>query len=180
MKSKFIIKDKVVFEKLYNQYYKALVGFAYSYINDQNAGEDIVQDVFYSLWNQKREYSDESTFKVYLYKATRNRCINYIRHQQVKDEYSKEQIKLMETEENLLKRIMTEEVYRILYNFINDLSDKRKEVILLSLKGYSNAEIAEDLNISLDTVKTHKKKVYNILREKMKNHAFLLYILLGI
>jgi RNA polymerase sigma-70 factor (ECF subfamily) len=177
--SLIMIIDEKTFEKVYNQYYKALVGFAYSFVNDQKASEDIVQDIFHIIWDKKQEYNDHISLKVYLYRSTRNRCINYIKHQNIIADYSKEQINVMNTEEDLIKRIMTEEVYRTLYKFINKLSNKRKEVILLSLKGFSNIEIAEKLSISIYTVKAHKKKVYSILRDKMKDHVFLLFILLG-
>ncbi len=175
-----IIIDKKIFDKIYDQYYKGLVGFAYSFLNDQISSEDIVQDLFCYLWEKKLSFTNSVSLKSYLYKSIQNNCLNLLRHQKIANKYSEEQLKILETEEDLQKRILTEEVYRLLYQGIEGLSEKRKNVIILGMKGYRNEEIAEMLEISKNTVKTHKKVGYQMLREKMKDHELLLFILLGL
>lgn len=107
------------------------------------------------------------SIKVFLYRTVKNKCLNYLKHLEVKNKVLKPNINADENlfEENYIR----EETIRLIHQAIQTLPGKCKSVIKLAIKGMKNAEIAEELNVSVNTVKTHKKEAYNRLRIKLKN-----------
>src|SRR5690606_2079450 len=107
--------------------------------------------------------------KVFLYKTVKHRCLNYIKHLAVKNVYAERKI-LERYDDNLFDRnYIKEETIRLIYEAIESLPTAAKNIIDLSLKGLKIEEIAQTLNISVNTVKTHKKTAYKILRIKLKD-----------
>ena len=72
--------------------------------------------------------------------------------------------------------VQKEEIYRELYIAIDRLPEREREVLLLALEGKSNQEIAEQLELSVLTIKTHKKNAYNRLRERLGSFILLLFL----
>ena len=177
-KSKKIKLDKDNFRKIFNQYFASLVGFANTFVSDVELSEDLVQEVFTTLWEKQDEYQNEVTLKVYLYRAVRNKCLSCIKHEQVKSKYIAMSLPRLETEEFFLDQVLSEEVSRLLYKFINELSKQRQQIIRYSLLGLRNKEIADIMGLTLNTVKSHKLNAYRELREKLGKHAYLVAILL--
>lgn len=172
--------DRSNFKRIFEQFFAGLVGFANTYLSDVSLSEDFVQEVFVSLWEKQDEYQNEITLKVYLYRAVRNKCLNYIKHEQVKKNYIKETLPNLDTEEFFLEKVLSEEVASILYKFIAELPKQRQQIIRYSLLGVKNPEIAEIMGLKLNTIKSHKLNAYRELREKLSGHAFLLALLLDI
>jgi len=166
------------FRKIFDQYFASLVGFANTFVSDIELSEDLVQEVFVSLWEKQDEYQNEVTLKVYLYRAVRNKCLNNIKHEQVKNKYIAESVPKLETEEFFLDQVLSEEVSRLLYRFIGELPKQRQQIIRYSLLGLKNPEIADIMGLSINTVKSHKLNAYKELREKLGKHAYLVAILL--
>jgi RNA polymerase sigma factor (sigma-70 family) len=96
----------------------------------------------------------------------------------VKDKYAKNSIQSLEDDNLFLKKIIEEEIVCKLYKAIEILPKRKKEIIKLSLKGFNNSEIAEELDIKLQTVKTLKSQSYNILREQFQELSAIIYFLL--
>lgn len=131
--------------------------------------EDIVQDTFVYIWENKHTFNDVISTKVFLYKTVKNKCLNYIKHLAVKNVYAERQA-LERFDENLFdSNYIKEETIRLIYYAIESLPENCKNIIDLSLKGLKNEEIAQTLNLSVNTVKTHKKTAYKILRIKLKD-----------
>ena len=75
--------------------------------------------------------------------------------------------------------ILENEIHEELYRALKDLPEQSRRVVVMTMHGLSNQEIASQLNISQNTVKTLKLKAYRVLRERLKNvHWFLLFLLL--
>ena len=70
--------ELMLFQELFERYFRSLVTYAYRYVNDWNVSEDIVQDVFMALWVNRNEIDFEEPVKPYLYRATYNRSINHL------------------------------------------------------------------------------------------------------
>ena len=172
--------DKSNFKQIFEKYFSGLVGFGNNYVGDVSLSEDLVQEVFVSLWEKQDEYQNETALKVYLYRAVRNKCLNHIKHEQVKKNYQNETLPNLETEEFFLDQVLSEEVSRMLYKFIEELPKQRQQIIRYSLLGLKNPEIAEIMGLKLNTVKSHKLNAYKQIREKFGKHAFLIAILLEI
>ena len=101
----------------------------------------------------------------------------YLRHQKVKERNESEIARwiLLEDEE---KNILEDEVNTMLYEAIKDLSEKSRDIVIMTLNGSSNIDIAKELNISVNTVKTVKLRAYRVLRKRLKGIQWLLLFLL--
>ncbi|RXJ45742.1 RNA polymerase sigma factor [Gelidibacter gilvus] len=146
--------DKDVFDTIYNRFWKSLYGYAYSLYNEEEICEDIVQDVFISLW-EKSKTIDLTNIEAYLFRAIKYKLASHIRglkfisNQLITDqktpqlESSERNIEYKEFEKNLLSEI-------------DKLTPKCKSVFLLSrFEFLSNNEIAIKLDISVRTVEKH-------------------------
>lgn len=130
-------------------------------ISNRHDAEDIVQDVFLNIWRAKPAFKNEIAFKSYLYLSTRNRCIDFLR----KNRPQFESVDLAQEMPNEIDYLIKEEAFRILDKAIKTLSPQTQQVLNLSLRGLSVKEIAKDLKISVNTVKTVKSRAYKLLRE---------------
>lgn len=161
----------------FDLYYRSLCSFAYRYVEDNDMAEDIVQETFIYVWQNEQKFIDDIATKVFLYRTVKNKCLNKLKHFEVKAKVH--ELIQDETEEDSLfeKHFLHEETIRLFYQAIESLPNQSRAVIKLALKGLNNPEIAEDLGISVNTVKTHKKTAYNSLRIKLKDvmPLFLLY-----
>lgn len=136
---------------------------------DDLLAEDIVQDTFVYIWENESNFNDKISTKVFLYRTVKNKCLNYNKHLSVKNAFADSQ-SLNQYEENLFdKNYIQEETIRLIYEAIELLPENCKNIIDLSLKGLKNEDIANALKLSVNTVKTHKKTAYQILRIKLKD-----------
>lgn len=172
--------DKSNFRSYFDQYFKALVGFANKFLSDIDMSEDLVQEVFVKLWEKHDEYENETTLKVYLYRSVRNNCLNQLKKQKVRQDYQTESLPQLDTEEFFLDQVLSEEVSRMLYRSISELPEKRQQIVRYSLQGLKNQEIADMMGSTINTVKSQKMYAYKELREKLGKHAFLIALLLDI
>ena len=108
-----------------------------------------------------------------LYTAVRNKALNELEHSKVVYEYAQNVIE-KKKDSFFHDAIVEEETYRIVSEAINKLPDQMKAIMQLSLEGKKNAEIADRLNISTETVHTLKKIAYKKLRENLKDYYYFL------
>ncbi|WP_236951661.1 sigma-70 family RNA polymerase sigma factor [Mariniflexile rhizosphaerae] len=129
------------------------------------------------VWEDKTTFQDENHTTGYFYKAVRNKCLNHLKSKrhQLTERYADQNIKTYETEEFLMSEAVVVETTVIIENAIKELPDKAAQVIRLSIKDYTNDEIAKKLSISVNTVKDHKKVAYRKLRNLL---GFLRQVLL--
>jgi len=171
--------EKSDIKKIFDEYYLSLVHYANRFLDIIDECEDLVQDVFVGLWEKENAFPDELSLKVYLYKTVRNKCLNVIKHNLVKNKYAENSTFSIEDENLFLKEILEEEIVVQLYKAIEILPQRKKEIIKLSLKGFKNSEIAADLGIQLQTVKTLKTQSYKILRDQFRELDSIIYFLLA-
>ena len=172
-------RETEAFKILFLNFYTPLVVYAIRYVEQQDVAEDIVQELLTDLWEHPGQYHSFPAFRSFLYQSVKNRCINYLRHQQVEKKYINYTLVHTEATENDDQNEIEEEVYRLLFLAINELPEKCKEVFELHLAGKKNEEIASLLQISILTVKSQKQKATHILKEKM-GKLFLLALFLKI
>ncbi len=162
------------FKQFFEGFYPSACVFARKYLRDSDLAEDAAQDAFIEFWKRKDQFNDFKAVKGFLYTVTRNNCLNQIRIRNLHEEILRKELT---TDSFFNELIQEEETYRIIYQAVNGLANQSRKIILLSLKGYKNPEIAEELDISLNTVKTLKKNAYKELRNKLKGHVFTLFLL---
>ena len=173
--------DKKAFRILYHRYYQVLVLYGMSLVSDKTTAEDIVQDVFYALWQQHPSFDHPSILKSYLYNSVRNKSIDFLRHRNAQSNYV-EQMLNSHASFNVSAQgeedFFTEEIYRQLFQAIENMPDRQREIFKLYLDGKSNADIAEALQISVETVKTQKRRGKEYLRKNLSLESFALFLYL--
>ena len=161
-------KEERAFHEMFMKFRSYLVMFAMRRVGQQEVAEDIVQEVFISVWEGKKTYNSYHGFKAYLYDLVQNRCFNYLKHKQVEDRYlsyAKQVGEEAEESYNLLQ----EEVYRELYIAIRALPEKCRAVFELHLEGKKNEEIAKVLAIQVKAVKAYRRDTITFLKSRLGN-----------
>lgn len=129
--------------------------------------EDLVQDCFIHFWENKSNFDQLATIKSFLYTSVRNKCLNQIKHENVKQKHEGQIAYELHSEHSFKNHIIEEETFNLLHAEIQNLPDAAKNIMLLALNGLKNPEIAEELNVSVNTVKTQKKIAYAKLKDKL-------------
>lgn len=164
------------FKQVFNQYFNSLVLFADRYLKEREECESLVQDTFLALWENRLEFPDEISIKAYLYTTVRNKSLNVLKHRKVEQEYMNDVLQEEDAELYYMKSVIEEETHRLVFTAIDSLPEHARKVCLLHLEGLDNQEIANELKISLNTVKFHKKNAYQLLRDKLKDKFYLLFL----
>jgi RNA polymerase sigma-70 factor (ECF subfamily) len=139
--------------------------FANTYLKSLDESKDLVQDVFVKLWEKDTQITSGATLKSFLYIMVRNACLNHLR-QKAKEEKQIASILVSNNEAEFDQSVLEEDIHYRLYTHINLLGERSKLCVLFTLRGYSNQEIAEELNISINSVKTLKQRSYKFLRDQ--------------
>ena len=183
MHTKIRAMDKMLinnnnFKFFFQEYYEPVFQFARKYTENDAIARDLTQDAFIKLYEKRKDFDVIEKAKSFLYTTTRNLCLNHLKHKKIEHQYFQEvKIEDEEAEEQFyLEEVTYQETLRILRAAIDQLPPQTREVILVSLDGKNNNEIAETLDISVNTVKTLKKNAYKSLRESLGSRN--LYILL--
>mgnify|MGYP000222895723 FL=1 len=144
--------DYTSYNKLFVRYYSRLCCYVYRLLGEKEDAEDVVQDLFLTLWNNRKKIAIGENVSGYLYKMARNLALNHIRTRtNYKTVLENREEQLSYYEENPLE---TEEFRMALYDCINLLPGRCKEVLLLHrVKGLKQKEIADQLSISVKTIK---------------------------
>lgn len=168
--------NRKVFRELYDRFYVSLRAFSAHYLEDDAASDDFVQDAFLKLWEMRLNFEQIPAIKSFLYTHIRNACLNHIKHLRVCHRNEAE-LQTLFSEESERNFVLEEEVHRRVYEVIQGLSEQSRRVVLMSMEGLTNAEIAGKLDISQNTVKTIKLRAYKVLREKLDGLHWILFLL---
>lgn len=168
IEGKIIEYNSREFKVLFERFFPALSMLAERILKSEEKGKDIAQEAFVKLWSRDSEdFKDENALRIYLYVLVKNACITELRKEKRLQNTSLEEGALPEPEQEFLNEVLREETYQLLREAIKELPPQGARVIELSLKGYKIADVAEELGVSVNTVKTLKKRAYNSLRERL-------------
>lgn len=165
------------FEKLFRKLYTPLCHFAYRFLKDMDAAEEIVQDLFFNYWKNKEKLEVNISLKSYLYQATKNKCLKAIKHTLVKERYSSAMMKQQaESDSNSFNSLEIEELNDVIEETLNKLPEKCKQIFILSrFEGLKYIDIANKLSISVKTVEANMGKALKAFRESLKQYDPLTY-----
>jgi RNA polymerase sigma-70 factor (ECF subfamily) len=167
--------DKQGFELLFKTYYAPLCVFARKYIKDTDDCEEVVQGFFLKLWDKRDTIEINTSVKSYLYSSVRNRSLNYIKHQKIKQEYHSEIISTTSEIDPMVNGFMEIGLIEKIDRTIAMLPPRRREIFLMSREqGLKYREIADQLGISIKTVETQMGHALKDLRDKLKEFRHLL------
>lgn len=160
------ICNTIIFEEVFRKYGKDVKRFIFFKTKDTDLTEDIVQDAFVKLWEQCKE-AKYDTVKNYLFTIANNLFLNVAKHHQVIDKHQKGFVheNSNETPEFLY---IENEFYQSLQNAIAGLTEKQREVFMLSrMEKKKYSEIAAQLNLSVKAVEKRMHSALIALREKI-------------
>lgn len=166
--------DERAFRILFDEFYTALYLFAERFLGDREAAEDVVQEGFLKYWDRHTDFDNYYKIKSFLYVVVRHDCLNILRDKRVKLEITEDMA--VESDEFFREQVMEEEAYRMFYRAIDGLPQQMRTVIYLALQGLKNGEIAEKMGVSEHAVHAYKKEAYKRLKDKMKEHYYMLGI----
>jgi RNA polymerase sigma-70 factor (ECF subfamily) len=159
--------DKGAFREVFENYFAALSAFGYKYIADRFVIEDMVQEVFITFWEKRQDFDHINALKSFLYTSVRNKCLNHLKHQAVLKKHEPALVYELESDHHFTSHVIEEETFNQLFAEIKKLPESSQEIMILALNGLKNQEIADELEISINTVKTQKKIAYSKLKEKL-------------
>lgn len=163
---------------LYDHYYVALVVYAMQTV-EKAVAEDIVQELFSTLWEKRLEFSSLAAFKSYLYNSVHNAVKNCIRHEVVHNNFAQSYLNDnagFQLTDDGQEQFFSEEVFRLLFLAIDSLPRRQREVLLMCMEGKKNRDIAKQLDISFETVKHLKRRAIATLREKLSTNVMVLLL----
>jgi len=171
--------NKDAFEKLFMEYFKPLVSFAFKFVKDVDDAKSIVHDVFMKLWEKREEIDLERSVKSYLFTSVNNRSLNFIRDNKkfTNDEF----IADIQHDEHWepADEMSAVEIQKKVEATLENVSPKVKQVFIMSRnEGLKYKEIAEKLEISVKTVETHMSVALKALRENLKEYLTVLLLFL--
>ncbi|HLO57352.1 MAG TPA: RNA polymerase sigma-70 factor [Bacteroidales bacterium] len=171
--SQISLMDLQSFESMFRQYYQMLCAYAYRFVNDSDTAEEIVQELFYKLWEKKSELQINSSLKSYLYSAVHNRCLKFIEHRNVETRYRNYYL-LHESEVDNEPQHSSNarELQGIIDDTLNSLPERCSRIFRLNrYEGLKYNEIALKLSISVKTVEANMGKALKMLRKNLKEYA---------
>lgn len=176
----FTLKEgnESAFEMLFRTYYRPLCQYAYSFLNDRDEAEEVVQSAFINIWDKKGQFEIQTSLKAYLYRIVRNSCLNVIKHEKVKQQHvAHEMVHAESTHESVSQSVISSELEEKIADAMKALPEQCRLVFQLSrFEELKYSEIAEQLNISIKTVENQIGKALKIMREQLKDYLPLFLI----
>jgi len=169
--------DLKAFNQLFNSLYPSMCSVADSYIKDKDKSRDIAQEAFINLWKKRGDYDSITSLKTFLYVSVKNLSLNHIRDRREEFIFDEELAdKVSVSFKNL---VIEEEAVRIIKAAIENLPPQSSRIIKMGLDGMKNMEIAERLDISVNSVKTLKYNAMKTLKKVLKDYYLIILLLLG-
>ncbi len=160
--------DGEAFDAIFRAYYAPLVGLAEGVLRNRAVAEEVAQDVMLELWRRRETLPVEESLRAYLFRATRNRALNHLRHSRVERRGEPHVATETSHRPTAPAALVEEEIDAALRTAVDDLPERCREVFELSrVHGLRYAEIASALGISVKTVEAQMGKALRILRERL-------------
>jgi RNA polymerase sigma-70 factor (family 1) len=169
--------DKAAFKLLYTRYNKSLFILARQLLKDNHLAEDAVQDIFIKLWLTREKLNTEKSIKSFLFTCLKNHVLNLIRNQKRRIIAAYELKEAYHPVTNCTEdAIQFSEYQKILHTGLNSMPEKRREIYRLKMyEGLSNDQIAQKMEISINTVKEHYQLGRKFIKSYLKDHADVSY-----
>jgi RNA polymerase sigma-70 factor (ECF subfamily) len=171
-----MLTDRNEFRLFFQEYLEPVSRLARRFAGDPDVARDAAQEAFIRLYERREKFDSREKARSFLYTTAKNYCLDYLKHRKIEQQYYQQQSPAEEEENEraddeseLLHEITYQETLHLVHAAIKKLSPRGRAIILHGMNGKNNAEIAEAMQISVNTVKTLKKGAYATLRELLKN-----------
>ena len=172
--------DENAFKYFFDTYYDNLCNFVNSYLRDETLAEDIVQNIFIYLWENRNSLPTNCSIKSYLYTASKNKSLNHLRNEKNKNRIVGELLTQAEfnSEEKADQFLEFEELRKVVFSAIDVLPANCKTIYKLSRdEGLTNKEIAERLGVSVKTVENQMTIAIRKIKEFLQPYQDQIFIL---
>jgi len=162
-------RDEKIFEQVFKTHFKNLHAYAYTIVRDEMLAEELVQNIFYKLWERPEKLSISGSIAAYLYRAVYNESLNHLKHMKVRSKYQSHAMHEMKSQsDSASKKIVLKELEAKLQRALHELPEQCRTIFQLSrFEELKYREIAERLDISPKTVENQMGKALKILRMKL-------------
>lgn len=178
------LSDSTQFENIFKKYYNILDSYAFTILKDNDVAEEVVQNVFYKLWERKENINIGQNLESYLFRSVKNECLNFLEHEKVKSThhvYSIFQHKQSNNNSDSEGKIVASQLEKNILNALNRLPTQCKHIFELSrYESLKNREIAELLGISIRTVENQMGKALKLMRTYLADFLPLLILFLSL
>ena len=176
-------KDISLFEEIYTTYFPVLLNYAVGVTKDLSAAEDVVSEVFLTLWEQQGNLNIEKSVKAYLFKSVYHQSLNTLNRNKVHDRYEEylKHIRFLNEENGdyPLSGLIEMEITEIMQKSIESLPEQCRLIFTMSRnENMTHEEIAQKLGISVNTVHTQIRRALVRLRLDLKDYLPLLLLIL--
>lgn len=178
--------NRDAFDELFRCYYPRLISYISS-ILDGKIAEDIAQDVFLYVWENRKKIYFGQGFQSYLFQSGYTRAMDYLRKQHTVMDYAQNvqtdffevYEKLAGNEDGILEHLYSKDFYQTLHQLLDKIPEQRRNVFLLAyVDGLKSKDIAEQCNMSQRTVESHIYLTIKFLRERLLKKDFYIFLLL--
>ena len=159
--------DQSAFDTLFRAHYAALVRHVEGMLRRRDVAEEVVQEVMLELWRRRETLVVDDSVRAYLFRATRNRALNHLRHEAIVRRSEPELAPDPDTRPRADTILVDEEIDVAVRRAVAELPDRCREVFELSrMRGLKYSEIAASLGISVKTVEAQMGKALRLMRER--------------
>ena len=161
--------DEKIFEQVFKSHFKNLHAYAFTMVRDEMVAEELVQNIFYKLWERPENLSISGSVAAYLYKAVRNESLNHLKHMKVRLKHQTHVLHQMKNQtDSASKKILLKELEGKLHKALQELPEQCRTIFQLSrFEELKYREIAARLKISPKTVENQMGKALKLLRIKL-------------
>lgn len=167
-----------IFEEIFRKYYQSLCNYANSILKEMDEAEEVVQNLFLSIWEKRSDLEISISLKSYLYRAVHNHCLNRIKHLKVREEYQQYAVNFYDASyESVSQTVMKNELETKIEEAIKKLPEQCRLIFRMSrFEELKYHEIAEQLELSPKTVENQIGKALKILRVELAEYLPLIII----
>lgn len=168
------LENMRAFEELYTRHWAYLINSAYKRLQSREKAEDIVQELFITLYQKRNFIEINVSLKAYLSQALKYRVLNEFRAEGIRSTYVKTLFLNDVCKNDFVEGLEAKELRKKIEDSLAALPEKCRQVFLLSRReNLSNKEISNELNISVSTVEKHIGKALKTLKEDLKKYTAL-------
>lgn len=166
--------DVKAFETLFRRYYSPLCWYAASITGVMEVGEEVVEELFYTLWRDRSELTIFRSVKSYLYGAVRNESLQYCQHQEVRMRYGNHVLQAADAEPTVdpHQQMEYEELAHLIHQTIERMPERRQSIFKMHrVEGKTYVEIATTLSLSVKTIEAEMSKALRTLRSDIEHYT---------
>lgn len=183
--------DDGLFSGLFKQTHPRMMGYCQLFVKERKDAEDIVQECFFSLWENRQKIDLHKSVESLLFVSLRNRCLNYLKEHSkysfnsIHEGITPNELQYLYQIDFTEKKEMSleEQLVEALKNAIDELPERKRDILIKNkIDGKKQKEIAEELGISVKTVEKHLHEAKIELKQKLEKQfasiSIILYLLL--